>query len=311
MDKRKNDNVQFSRKVDYNSEMIEKVKTLIKASNDIECPILAIPGVDCIYCYYAGYSFVEISDRVKFVLGKGYEQYFDDETWEAMHKNYDEFLFNSDENWKNLRTVLKGVERSQPRDYERHTQHEIAIRNIKYDNNSYSVCGFETAIPEHYFNKEKKPEADLVVICPAEHRIVLVEFKCRISSLSGRCGVVKHCTDYVDIVNKCEEINFISEMVKAFNLMNELYNGNAKKIDASDITQIDIAFLLTGSSSRDNEKNAKGKIMEKNNMSATKMIRNTKKVPQMKKEELFWYWCEDYKDVCFTKENFVPFGSYL
>lgn len=307
--KKEKKNVLFGRKNDYDMITLKKVQTLIEASKKIGYSILTIPGVDCIYCYYAGYSFAEISNEVKFVLGDGYKTYFGVNDWNEMKQNYESYLYNSSNNWSNLKKVLEGVAQAQPRDYERHTQHEIAINNIKFSNSSYSVCGFETAIPEHYFAEKKKPEADLVVICPDEHRIILVEFKCRVSSLSGSCGVVKHCTDYIDIVDKCVEIGFIKEMVKAYNLMNKLYGGSADELDASDITKIDIAFLITGSSSKDNDENAKGKIKENNNKSAIKMIKNTKKVSETKKNELYWYWCENYKEAEFTDRNFVSFQT--
>ncbi|MBR1697137.1 MAG: hypothetical protein IJ712_02795 [Anaerovibrio sp.] len=295
----------FYRKDDYKEETIEQVRSLISNAKKIGYSVLAIPGENSILCYYAGYAFAEIKDDVvKCVLSDSYEKYLGSD-WENIKSDLKTFINNSNNNYRNLKALLDGVACAQPQEHERHTQHPIAVNNISYENGSYSVCGFETAIPSTYFPDKKRPEIDLVIICPDEHRMMLVEYKCTQGVLKGPQGVVAHGIDYNNVKEKYKEIGLVSEMIKAYNLMNRIYNGNARTLTDKDIQSIDIMFLLTGSwvKRQPDEKKDTGLSVEDNSR-AIKMIKETDKLNDSQKNQLFWYWCENYEDVLFEKSKY-------
>lgn len=299
----------FIRKDDYSDDTIKDVRALIKAGKGLKKYILAIPGTDGIICYYGGLPFVTINDSGWNKFSTDYDDYFTNrEILNKIHSNYKKFLLDSGDKYKNLSDVLDAINKGQPRDHERHTQQEIACNNLSFSKDKYSICGFETAFPKKYIPTiSTKPEVDLVAFCPDEKRMILIEFKCRYSALDGKHGIKEHFTDYKGIVElkknnvdryKC----FINAMLKAYYLMSKLYNEKDihQEINSDDIV-VDIAFLLTGSTIRQN--GGKGCISVTVNSNRKVLFQKEKGLKGFNKG-VYWYWEKDFNDVIFTTAKF-------
>lgn len=287
----------FVRKDDYSDEVINSVKELIKAANTINRPIIVVPSVDCIICYYGGLPFVYIAENEWGRYSDAYNKYINLE-----YENYKDALLDSTDNWKNLRTVLEGVEKGLSRDYERHTEQKIVLNNSSFDVDKYSVCGMETTVTDI---DDKDSEVDMVVFCPADKRILIVEYKCRYSALypSRGHGIREHGDDYARILKSDKCINFTKEIIKAYNVLCRIYDKDT--VNISDEIRLDIVFLLTGNTIRDAERGTKGNITLRANKGAMKVMRayKGKDFTDEIKRNVYWMWSDDFNRVVFSREH--------
>lgn len=288
----------FVRKNDYSDEVINSVKKLIEASNEINRPIIVVPSVDCIICYYEGLPFAHISENEWGRYSDKYEQYIN-----LQYENYKKALLDSTDNWKNLRTVLEGMEKGLSIDYERHTEQKIVLNNSSFEVDRYSVCGLETTVTDI---DDKDSEADMVVFCPAEKRMLLVEYKCRYRTLypSKGSGIREHGDDYARILKKNKSINFTREIIKAYNVLCRIYDKDTVDINPDEV-QLDMVFLLTGNTIRDAERGTNGNITLRANNGAMKIMREYKgkDFTDEIKNKVYWMWNADFNKVVFSKEN--------
>lgn len=128
----------FRRKNDYKDDVIAWIKSLKKARG-----YSFIPNTDCIKSYYKGLVLYEkITDRCKNLVRRCSGMPLDE--------------------------AIKVVGEGMPRDKERRTQQIIALNNMTFDKDRYSVCGFETTVSQKDVEISKKPEMDLVVINPSK-----------------------------------------------------------------------------------------------------------------------------------------------
>ena len=218
------------------------------------------------------------------------------------YENYKDALLDSTDNWKNLRTVLEGVEKGLSRDYERHTEQKIVLNNSSFDVDKYSVCGMETTVTDI---DDKDSEADMVVFCPADKRILIVEYKCRYSALypSRGHGIREHGDDYARILKSDKCINFTKEIIKAYNVLCRIYDKDT--VNISDEIRLDIVFLLTGNTIRDAERSTKGNITLRANKGAMKVMRayKGKDFTDEIKRNVYWMWSDDFNRVVFSREH--------
>ncbi len=280
------------------------VQALVQASRSLEKPILAIPNEDSIICYRGCMPFATIygdhkkwkkfSDAYKKRFPKGY-------SFNAINKEYREFLLNSENNWKNLSDVLDAVWKGMPNDAEKHTQHIIACNNQSFDDAAYSVCGVETCIPSEFMFNNHKPEIDFVAFCPDRREMLLIEYKCTYDSLYQKHGIREHWIDYIWIARNAEQINLVPQMLNAYNLLRKIEKKSPCTIAANDIA-IRVAFLLTG----DNYKGNKNYITKRANDSAVNEVLKMKELAEgvpftdEERQNLLWGWQEKYQNVDFN-----------
>ncbi len=148
----------FRRKDNYSDRVIKRIQTIKNNHEDI----LFIPNKDCIKAYYKGLVLFErITDRCENLAKRCKEQSWD----------------------KKQDAILREIGNGMPQDRERRTQQVIALHNMSFEKNKYSVCGFETTISKRDVKIPKKPEIDLVILRPSdnpkERSILLVEYKCK------------------------------------------------------------------------------------------------------------------------------------
>lgn len=208
---------EFRRKDDYKDEVIAWIKCLKERHEDI----LFIPNTDCIKSYYKGLVLYEkITDRCRNLVRR------------CSDKPLDE--------------AIKVVGEGMPRDKERRTQQIIALNNMTFDKDRYSVCGFETTVSQKDVEISKKPEMDLVVINPSKKSMLLVEYKCKGESmLNGEQNIECHYNDYKTILDSAAIKQIKKEMIKSYILLCKIndINYNEKDFNADDY-KVQIAFLF-------------------------------------------------------------------
>ena len=214
----------FKRKDDYNDKTIKRIKDISEKHNDI----LFVPNKDCVKGYYNGLVvFEKITDQCENLVKRS--PYAD---WD---KHQDE--------------ILHEIEKGMPRDRERKTQQIIAQNNMTFAENDYSVCGFETVISTndlHIEGKNGGPEIDLVAIRPDKGSILLIEYKCKGSSmLNGNQNIERHYEDYRAILHSEVMDSIKAEMLKAYKLLCRLHGVKAQeRLLTPDGYKAQIAFLF-------------------------------------------------------------------
>ena len=137
----------FKRKDNYSEKVLQRVRTIAAFNGDkgVGEGILFIPNKDCIKGYYKGLElFEKITDRCEKLNKRSPETVWDD------HQDI----------------ILKVIGDGLHQDRERITQQIIALNNMTFSDDHYSVCGFETAISTLDVNvpgKKGAPEIDLAV----------------------------------------------------------------------------------------------------------------------------------------------------
>ena len=301
----------FERKDDYSEKTLRDVKKLLDASREIGMDVIAIPNIKTIICYYSGYPFVEINDNDW--KWKGFKSYADkhfndvsDEIKDIIrgdNKNlsYKSFLLNPENDWDNLKIILKGVSKAQFGTVERRTQHFITNNNINFNKDVYSVCGFETKIGRNVCDG-KSPKIDLVLFCPKKNSFILLEFKCKDGSvIKPKSNVKEHCKDSACVIRATKNIKFADSMIKSYNLMCKI-EGKPQVICSADEVEFKIGFLLTGNHYKLNNDNC---IKPETNIEAISVIKSLSDITDKEKKNILWYWAEDYRTVEFLPENFT------
>lgn len=271
----------FRRKDDYHDEIIKWIKNL--KQNESHKDILFIPNEKCIKGYYKGLVLYEkITDRCRKLVQRCSKMQLD----EAMEK----------------------VSRGMPRDKERRTQQIIALKNMSYDNNRYSVCGFETTVSQKDVqipDKKGNPEMDLVVINPHEKTMLLVEYKCKGESmLNGNQDIEHHYQDYKKILDSDAICTIKSEMIKSYKLLCRIHDKKIKDEDFNpDDYEVQIAFLFVD------------KVLDKNgNIESEITIDNYKdamiifnQLPSDELEKVLYIRCETADEVIL--DNWKPIAN--
>ena len=225
----------FKRKDNYNDKTIKRIKDIRKKHKDI----LFMPNKDCVKGYYNGLVvFEKITDRCENLVKR------------SPYADWD----------KHQKEIRREIRNGMPRDKERKTQQMIAQNNMSFAENDYSVCGFETVISKkdlHIEGKKGGPEIDLVAIRPDKKSILLIEYKCKGSSmLKGNQNIEKHYEDYCAILHSEVMDSIKAEMLKAYKLLCRLHGVKTQeRLLSADGYKAQIAFLFV-----DKVYNKKGKI---------------------------------------------------
>ena len=296
---------EFVRRRNYPKEIVADVQTLLRASRDLKKPIMAIPHENSIICYRGCMPFATIYEDRWIRFSDSYKKRFPEGySFQEINKDYKSFLLNPEDTWRHLSDVLDAVWKGMPTDVEKHTQHIIACNHQSFDDNTYSVCGVETCIPSDFMSNGHKPEIDFVAFCPKRKEMLLIEYKCKYSSLypSKGAGIREHWIDYTRILRNAEKIRIIPEMLNAYNLLCEIENKTPCMVDPAGIT-LRVAFLLTGDNYKDDNK---GCITEKANQSAREQVLRVKEVAkgdlitEAERQNLLWGWQKSYSKVNFN-----------
>lgn len=218
----------FRRKDNYSDRLIKRIRSI---KNDHE-DILFVPNKDCIKAYYKGLVlFEKITDKcenlVKWCPVRGWDE--------------------------NQNEVLREIGKGMPADKERRTQQIIALQNMSFEKNKYSVCGFETAISTLDVTipgKKGAPEIDLVILRPSENpkerSILFVEYKCKGSSmLKGSQNIECHYRDYSAILHSDVLDEIKKEIIKSYRLLCRIHGIETadEEYDVNDY-RTQIAFLF-------------------------------------------------------------------
>lgn len=281
----------FKRRTEYQEEALEQLRTIKSKTDDLRKNMIFIPSTDSIIGYYGGMRALEVG-CTKIKKGSYEWQNVDDEV---------------------IVTNLEKVWNGMPYDSERHTQQIIALNNSSLEESELSVCGFETSIPEAYFEDNEsihKPEIDLVLFDanPTRPRMILVEYKCTTKALTGNQDVEAHAKDYAAIYKlaKSGELPFVREMLNAYNVRRKIEQKEEVNFEPSEIT-LDIAFLFTGNFVERN--NRAEKITEERALAEIEKLKekcqtNTEEISKEAAKHMYWRWESDYKDVKFDKYYF-------
>lgn len=210
---------EFRRKDDYSEKVLALIKELLKEHEDL----LFIPNKGEIKCYYRGITVIErlTDSTIKLSKASGFSNDIKGKgSWEEKA----DYLTGI------IKCIKKNMVNKMPRDVERKSSQRIALKNVSYKPNEYSICGWECTIPKKDINglgkNDKTPEVDMVMICPEKRIILYTEYKCRGSSLlKGNQNIEGHFEDYTRIVKSKHCKDFNRELLKAYNLMSYIYGG--------------------------------------------------------------------------------------
>lgn len=257
---------EFKREDNYDQSTIEEVKELMTDG------LLVIPNSKCFKAYSRGLTVVyEITNSQFKLFGQNtfswVEKFKKNHASEITEAMMDEFVerFLSQKTYtrsealefyrKNSKDIIKLVGLGMVNDKERMSSQKIALHNMSFEDDRYSVCGWETTIPKEYIllsgnrdteSKNKKPEIDLVVVNPSKKEMILVEYKCnRESMLGNNNDIYHHCMDYMNVLqclNKIDEIR--NGLLTAYNVMRRV--KGKKLVDSSTFSAytIKVGFLF-------------------------------------------------------------------
>ncbi len=122
--------------------------------------------------------------------------------------------------------------------------------------------------------------------------------------MEGSSGVLDHLRDYNIIVYEKDNIKLVQELVKAYNLMKYIYTDDNNLLNANDIKSVDIAFLLTGTTSNDTLENLDKNITIEDNSTSRKKVEIENEDSIYKKtRDLYWCWYSDYNKVIISKDT--------
>ena len=221
----------FSRKNDYSQMVLKDALRLMEAG------VLVVPNKDCIKAYSKGLVLIDkLTERSFGIIGKeSIKSYKENHTQagdgldEALEYISKKLSREEKKNYffDNIQMFIEIVSRGMPADKERMTSQKIAMDNMTFDEDKYSVCGWETALGEMDIRvprldnekKYKKPEIDLVMVNPSKREMILVEYKCKGESMIGASqNIAQHGIDYMQILYS----NHMSE------IRDELLNSNCQ-----------------------------------------------------------------------------------
>jgi len=225
---------EFVRKMDYMDSTIKTVRDIISGGD-----FLAVPNKDSIIVYCNGVVFGNIeNDEFKFSGNVADE-----------HRNFSEFA-------KNRKNIIGSYKSKMSKEKERKSSQIIALNNMSFDDDRYSVCGWECTINSTDIALGgKAPEIDMVAVCPKKKEIILIEYKCKGSSmLDTKNGIDGHYSDYKVIIKEPEFVEHLkTELLKSFDVAKRIYSDKpSAEYDPSDFV-IKIGFLFADNVTVNNE----------------------------------------------------------
>lgn len=222
--------VTFKRKDNYNDDFL-------KIANDfLEAGILIVPNKDCLKGYYNGLVLIKrLAERSFNLIGdeKAIDNYINKDEikkndklknllsdFKSIRKNKDFDFEKKITSFKsNINEWFEILNYGMPRDIERKSSQIIALNNMTFEDDKYSVCGWEATIGKDDSGIGKKPEIDLVVVNPSKKVLILVEYKCKVNSmLKGEQNIVEHWKEYMQICKSKNMPEIRNQLLRAFNV---------------------------------------------------------------------------------------------
>lgn len=206
----------FSRKTDYSEKVLKDALRLMEAG------ILVVPNKNCIKAYSKGLVLIDkLTER---------NYFFDD-----------------------IEKFIEIQSRGTSADKERMTSQKIAMDNMTFDEDKYSVCGWKTALGEMDIRvprlddekKYKKPEIDFVLVNPSKREMILVEYKCKGESMIGKKqNIAQHGIDYMQIMYSNHMSEIRDELLNAYNVYRKMKNMPELPKDTYKEYKIKMGFLF-------------------------------------------------------------------
>ena len=246
----------FKRKDNYNDDFLKKANELLEAG------ILIVPNKDCLKGYYNGLVLINrLAERSFNLIGdeKAINNYINKDEIKKNDKlknllsgyksirNNKEFDFE-----KKITSFKKNIEEwfeilnyGMPRDQERKTSQIIALNNMTFEDDKYSVCGWETTIGKEDSGTDTKPEIDLVVVNPSKKEMILVEYKCQKKSMLGqKQNIFAHWEDYMKICESNNMPEIKKQLLKAFNVYRRMKKLMPIPEEVFEEFQVKVGFLF-------------------------------------------------------------------
>lgn len=246
----------FKRKDNYNDD-------LLKIANDfLEAGILIVPNKDCLKGYYNGLVLINrLTERSFNLIGdeKAINNYIDKDEikkndklknllsdFKSIRKNKDfDFEKKITSFKKNIEEWFEILNYGMPRDQERKTSPIIALNNMTFEDDKYSVCGWETTIGKNDSGADVKPEIDLVVVNPSKKEMILVEYKCQKKSMLGqKQNIFAHWKDYMQICESKNMPEIKKQILRAFNVYRRMKKLEPIPEEVFEEFQIKVGFLF-------------------------------------------------------------------
>lgn len=246
----------FKREDNYNDD-------LLKIANDLlEAGILIVPNKDCLKGYYNGLVLINrLTERSFNLIGneKAINNYIDKDEIKKNDKlknllsNYKSIRKNKDFDFeKKITSFKKNIEEwfeilnyGMPRDQERKTSQIIALNNMTFEDDKYSVCGWETTIGKNDSGADVKPEIDLVVVNPSKKEMILVEYKCQKKSMLGqKQNIFAHWKDYMQICESKNMPEIKNRLLRAFNVYRRMKKLEPIPEEVFEEFQVKVGFLF-------------------------------------------------------------------
>lgn len=247
----------FSRKNDYSEVVLKDALRLMEAG------VLVVPNKNCIKGYSKGLVLIDkLTERSFGIIGKeSINSYKEKHTqkgdglYEALEYVSGEISREEKKNYffDNIEKFIEIVSRGMPADKERMTSQRIAMDNMTFDEDKYSVCGWETALGEMDIRvprlddekKYKKPEIDLVMVNPQKREMILVEYKCKGESMVGTSqNIAQHGIDYMQILYSNHMSDIRDELLNSYNVYRKIKNMPELPKDTYNEYKVKIGFLF-------------------------------------------------------------------
>lgn len=206
----------FSRKTDYSETVLKDALRLMEAG------VLVVPDKNCIKAYSKGLVVIDkLTER---------NHFFD-----------------------NIEKFTEIISRGMPADKERMTLQKIAMANMTFDEDKFSVCGWKTALGEMDIRvprlddekKYKKPEIDLVMVNPSKREMILVEYKCKGESVIGaRQNIAQQGIDYMQILYSNHMSEIRDELLNAYNVYRKIKSMPELPKDTYNEYRVKVGFLF-------------------------------------------------------------------
>lgn len=247
----------FSRKNDYSQKVLRDALRLMEAG------VLVVPNKNCIKAYSKGLVLIDkLTERSFGIIGKeSIKSYKENHTqmgdglYEALEYISRKLSREEKRNYffDNIQMFIEIVSRGMPADKERMTSQKIAMDNMTFDEDKYSVCGWETAlgemdirVPRHDNEKKyKKPEIDLVMVNPSKREMILVEYKCKGESMIGASqNIAQHGIDYMQILYSNHMAEIRDELLNAYNVYRKMKDMPELPKDTYIEYKVKVGFLF-------------------------------------------------------------------
>ncbi len=247
----------FKRKKNYPESVLREANCLMEAG------LLVIPNKDCFKVYCKGLVIIEKLTKQCFnIIGKksiksykknhtqegdGLYELLEDINKQTTREEHKKLFFD------NIEKFIEIVNRGMPADKERMSSQKIAINNMTFADDKFSVCGWETAIGEGDIlvpkedneNELKKPEIDLVVVNPSKREMILVEYKCNGDSMIGTSqNIAQHGIDYMQVLYSNHMSEIRNQLLNAYNVYRKMKDMPELSEDTYKEYKVKVGFLF-------------------------------------------------------------------